>query len=167
MMRTNPVIAAHAVIAVVLLSVAVAAQTTDAWLGTWKLDVAQSKFNTGQAPQIQTLTIEPVTGGAQKHTFEGTNANGQKVHTERVAKFDGVDAPIVYSGEAPAPPEKRTTAFRRIDDHSFEVINKRDGKVFSTGRIVVSADGKTLTNTDTGTSAQGQPVNSVSVYTKQ
>jgi hypothetical protein len=60
-----------------------------------------------------------------------------------------------------------TNALRRIDDRSFEVVVKVDGKQTVRNRIVVSLDGKTLTQTTTGTNAQDQSVNNVVIWEKQ
>jgi hypothetical protein len=65
------------------------------------------------------------------------------------------------------PPAKVTNSFRRLDDRSFEASSKRDGKVTSTIRVVISPDGKTMTQTGTGTDAQGRAINNILVYDKQ
>jgi hypothetical protein len=46
-------------------------------------------------------------------------------------------------------------------------VNKKGGKVTTTQRNVVSADGKTRTVTTTGMDGQGQKVNNVAVFEKQ
>ena len=56
---------------------------------------------------------------------------------------------------------------KRIDEHTLESVNKKEGKVTTTQRNVVAADGKTRTVTTTGTDGQGQKVNNVAVYEKQ
>jgi hypothetical protein len=140
------------------------AQQTDPWIGTWKLNIEKSKADPGPLPKTQTLRIETAPEGAQKHTFDGVNAEGQTTHTERVAKYDGVDVPVVAQ---PPPTAKATNSFRRLDDRSFEVSNKRDGKALSTSRVVISPDGKTLTQTVTGIDPQGRPINNVLVWDKQ
>ncbi len=43
----------------------------------------------------------------------------------------------------------------------------KDGKVIMSGRIVISADGKTRTVTVSGTGADGKKLTSVAVYNKQ
>jgi hypothetical protein len=141
------------------------AQGGDPWLGTWKLNLPKSTFNPGPPPQSNTLKIEAVAGGAQKHTFDGANAQGQPTHSERVTKFDGADVPV----QSTQPPSKtvNTQSFRRLDNRSFEVVGKSDGKVTTTSRVVVSAEGRSMTQTTTGTNAQGQNVNNVIVYEKQ
>jgi hypothetical protein len=165
MVRTRITVVGVAFTGLLLAAALVSAQSADPWIGTWRLNLAKSKFSPGPAPTSSTLKVEAVSGGAQKHTFDGANAQGQATHSERVARFDGADVPV--QAIAPATKSVNTNAFRRLGDHSFEVLAKADGKLTSTNRIVVSADGKTLTQTTTGTNAQGQAVSNVSVYDKQ
>ena len=42
-----------------------------------------------------------------------------------------------------------------------------DGKHTTTSRVVVSVDGRTMTQTTTGTNAQGQTVNNTAIWEKQ
>src|SRR6185503_19934479 len=58
----------------------VAAQTADNFLGTWKLNVAKSKYDAGQAPKALTVTFEKA-GAAVKITAKGTAANGTPINT--------------------------------------------------------------------------------------
>jgi hypothetical protein len=44
---------------------------------------------------------------------------------------------------------------------------KKDGKVTATGRVVVSADGKSRTVTTSGTDAEGKKFKNTVVYDKQ
>jgi hypothetical protein len=55
----------------------------------------------------------------------------------------------------------------KIDDNSYSNTWKKGGKLTVSGKVVVSADGKTLTITQTGTNAKGQAVNNAIVYNKQ
>jgi hypothetical protein len=47
------------------------------------------------------------------------------------------------------------------------LTGKKDGKVVTTGRIVVSADGKTRTVSTSGTDSMGRMMKSIAVYDKQ
>ena len=71
--------------------------------------------------------------------------------------------------QAVTPPSATptTNTFRRTGDRSFEVVAKTAGKVTTTNWIVVSPDGKTLTQTTTGTNVRGETLNNVAVYEKQ
>jgi hypothetical protein len=162
----NTTLAGVALMATLLVASLAITQPTDPWLGTWKLNVTKLKFNPGPSPKSRTLRIEPAARGSQKHTFDGVNAEGQITHSEWVvAKFDGTDVAV----QALAPPAKTVTtnAFRRLDDRSFEAIAKMDGKRTVTSRVVISRDGKTMTQTTTGTNAQAQTVNNTTIWEKQ
>jgi hypothetical protein len=138
-------------------SVALAAEN---WLGTWKLDAAKSKYSPGPAPKSLTLTFEATPDGI-KFTGDGVSADGKAVHSMFLSKFDGKDVP--YEGN----PDADTASPKKIDDNSYENTWKRGGKARMSAKVVVSADGNTLTVTQTGTNAKGQAVNNTAVYNKQ
>ncbi|HEX9689563.1 MAG TPA: hypothetical protein VGB47_10905 [Thermoanaerobaculia bacterium] len=138
-------------------SVALAAEN---WLGTWKLDVAKSKYSPGPAPKSLTLKFEATADGI-KLTSDGVNAEGNPTHGEYVSKFDGKDVP--WKGN----PDADTAAAKKIDDNSYENVWKKDGKTTIIAKAVVSKSGKTLTVTLTGTNAKGQTVNNTAVYDRQ
>jgi hypothetical protein len=155
---------ALAVACVALYAVSSWAQTkpADPWVGTWKTDLAKSKYSPGPTPKTPgTVTIEP-SGTGMKTTIDGPDLQGKPMHTETVWTFDGKDHPV--KGAA-AP--NTTAAYKRVNDHTFEVTTKIDGKPTVTTRVVVSADAKTLTATQTGKSADGSAVNNVIVASKQ
>ena len=58
-------------------------------------------------------------------------------------------------------------AYKRIDANTVEATTTLKGKPAQVTKIVVSADGKTRTLTQTGKNAKGETVNNVSVYDKQ
>ena len=156
-----------AVVLVTLAAVLVASsiartQSSDPWVGTWKVNLEKSTYSPGPKPtSTATVKIEPSAGGI-KTTIDGTNAEGKPTHTESVAGFDGKDNPV-KGAQVP----NTTNALKRIDARTFEVLGKIDGKPAVTTRVAVAADGKTMTATMTGTNAQGQSVNNVLVLAKQ
>ena len=132
----------------------------DMFSGNWKLNLAKSKYDPGPPPKGPNVTkIEAVPGGL-KFTADGVNAEGKPTHFEWTAKFDGKDNPV--KGD----PNRDTAALKKINDHTYEVVNKKDGKVTTTARVVVAKDGKTRTVTTTGTNAKGEKVNNVTVFEK-
>ena len=136
-------------------------QSSDPWIGTWKVNLEKSTFSGPKPTAAVTVKIEPSAGGI-KTTIDGTNPEGQPTHTEHVGGFDGKDSPV-KGAQAP----NSTSALKRIDDRTFEIMGKIDGKPTVTTRAAVSADGKTMTATQTGTNAQGQNVKNVIVLDKQ
>jgi len=149
--------------AALAISVPVTAQAQDAWTGSWKLNLAKSKFEPANlAPKSQTVKQEATPGGGTKVTVDGVDAQGKPVHYEFVTMFDG------KSFEVPGAPDANTTrVYKRIDRRTYEWVQSVSGKVTTTSRSVVSADGKTRTITTTGKNAQGQTVNNAVVYDRQ
>jgi hypothetical protein len=138
-------------------------QSSDPWIGTWKVNLEKSTYSPGPKPTVAaTVKIEPSAGGGIKTTIDGTNPEGQPTHTETVGGFDGKDNPV-KGAQAP----NSTNALKRVDNRTFEVMGKIDGKPAVTTRVVVSADGKTMTATQTGTNAQGQSLKNLIVLDKQ
>ena len=137
------------------------AQAADPRVGTWKLNLAKSKYDPGPAPQSQTLKVE-ASGKGEKITSEVVAADGKRTTTTYTANFDGKDYPI--SGSALGADK---VSLKRIDARTSERTDKKNGKPVVTIRRVVSADGKTMTATSKGTNAEGKPMNNVAVFEKQ
>ena len=136
------------------------AQASDPRMGTWKLNVAKSKYSPGPAPQALTVKVEP-SGQGEKVAAEFVNADGTRTTTQYTANFDGKDNPLTGSQIADA------VSLKRIDARTTDRTDKKGGKVAQTLRRVVSKDGKTMTVTTKGTNAQGQAVNNVAVFAKE
>ncbi len=137
-----------------------AVQAADNWLGTWKLNVAKSKYSPGPAPKSNTSKYEASEGG-MKGVTDGVDAEGKPTHNEFTVKYDGKDYP--YKGN----PNVDTIAVKRIDDDTYEATLKSKGKVTLTSRTLISKDGKTRTQTQTGTDAKGGAVNNTPVFDRQ
>ena len=131
----------------------------DANIGTWKLNEAKSKFAPGASKNI-TVVYEEV-GDNVKVTVDGTDGAGKPTHTEWTGKLDGKDYPVT------GDPNSDARSVKKVDDHTLVLTVKKDGKVTTTGRIVVAADGKSRTVTTTSTDANGKKVKNTAVYDKQ
>jgi hypothetical protein len=133
----------------------------DPMLGSWKLNVGKSKFGSGPAIQAETNQVEPYGGNGIKLTAQITKPDGTKVTESYAGTFDGKE----FSVEG--DPNVDAAYLKRIDANSMERINKKAGKPTTTMHYVVSKDGKTKTVTVTGTTAQGQIVDTVLVFERQ
>ena len=128
-------------------------------MGTWKLNEAKSKFAPG-TPKNTTVVYEAA-GDNVKVTIDGTGNDGNPTHNEWTGKFDGKDYPVT------GDPNSDARSITKIDDRTLAFKVKKDGKVTISGRIVVSADGKSRTVTTSGTDSKGTKVKSTAVYDKQ
>ena len=144
-------------ISLVFVSVALGFQDNPN-MGTWKLNEAKSKF----AGKARNHTVIYEAAGDQiKVTVEGVDENGGTIRSEWTGKFDGKDYPVTGESNADA------RSYKMINKNTLQLANKKGGKTTTSGRIVVSRDGKTRTVTTTSTNAQGKKVKNVAVYDKQ
>jgi hypothetical protein len=128
-------------------------------MGTWKLDEAKSHIPAGFMKN--TTVVYSADGDNVKVTTDGTDRNGKPMHTEWTGKFDGKDYPL--SGD----PTADSRSYRKMNERVLLLANKKDGKTTTSGRINVSADGKTRTLKVSGMDASGKKVSSEAVYEKQ
>lgn len=146
-----------------VLSVPMAAQAQEAWVGTWKLNLAKSKFEPADlAPKSQTVKLEAIAGGGMKSTVDLVDAQGKTLHQVLTTMFDGKSAELTGAADA-----NTTRLYKRIDSRTYEFVTSVNGKVTTTSRSVVAADGKTRTITTTGKDVQGRTVKNVSAYDRQ
>ena len=159
MKRRFAFVFALVVISVMALTTVVIAADNN--VGTWKLNLAKSKYRPGPAPKSQTLKIEAWGDDGLKYVADGVGADGKPTHAEFQAKYDGKDYP--FKGN----PDADMLSYKRIDANTLEATTTLKGKNTTAIKVVVSADGKTRTVTQTGTNAQGQALHITSVYERQ
>jgi hypothetical protein len=128
-------------------------------MGTWKLNDAKSKFPAGATKN--TTVVYAAAGDQVKVTTDGTSGDGKPVHTEWTGNLDGKEYPLT------GDPSADMRSYKKLNDHTLELTNMKDGKVTASGRIVVSADGMARTVTVHGTAADGKKFSYTAVYDKQ
>jgi hypothetical protein len=131
----------------------------DPQMGTWKLNEAKSKITPGTL-KFNTVTFKSMLGKV-KVAGDGIDADGKPVHSEWTGNFDGKDYPVT------GDPISDTRSYSKVDDRTLNLTVKKDGKVIDTGRIVLSADGKSRTVTVSGTTPKGKKFKNIVVYDKQ
>src|SRR5262245_3737141 len=160
MKRKTAVVGITLAIASVLAGVLLA-QAQESLFGTWRMNAAKSSFSPGPIPKSNIAKWEAFQGGVRL-TVDMVPEKGETQHYESSGKFDGKDKPVKGNN-----PDADAMAFSKIDARTYEVVNKKGGKNTMTARIVVSADGKTRTTTQTGRDGQGRTVNNTILYEKQ
>ena len=138
------------------------AQAKDPFVGTWKHEPRQEQGQPRSAPKSSTSTYEAA-GKGYKVSVKSEPASGPvpavvlHLRLGRQRRTDHRQQPECRHGGR--------EAYRR--QHAGKIVNKKNGKVTTTQKNVVAADGKTRTVTTTGTDGQGQKVSNVAVYEKQ
>ena len=130
----------------------------EAFMGTWKLNEAKSKIGAGM-PKNDTV-VYAQTANEVTITIDGTDA-GKPVHHVWKGKFDGKDYPAVGSNM------QTTRAYTKVDANTLTYKVKKDAKDVGTGKVVVSADGKSRTVTETNLGKDGKEATTTAVYDKK
>jgi hypothetical protein len=146
-------------LAISLVAAAACFATTSQMMGTWKLNEAKSKITPGTAKHT-TVVYEPA-GDKVKVTVSGTDGKGKPTHNQWTGKFDGRDYPVTGDSTSDA------RSYKTRDDRTSEFNIMNHGRLVGSGRIVVSADGKSRTVTTNGTDRDGKPFKNIAVYEKQ
>jgi hypothetical protein len=148
-----------AVVAVALSFTAVAACfAASPHMGTWKLNEAKSKMPAGMGKNT-TVTYEEQKDKI-KVTVDGVDKDGKPTHSVWVGKFDG------KAYRAKGNLSWNSAAYKVVNDHANDITTMKDGKMVWSGRITVSADGKSRTVTINGTGADGKKFSGKAVYDK-
>jgi hypothetical protein len=128
-------------------------------MGTWKLNEAKSKLAPGMGKN--STVIYQADGDNIKVTVDGTDAQGKPTHNEWVGKFDGKDYPVT------GDPNSDARSYKEMNGHTMGITVMKNGKAMMTGKIVVSADGKTRTINIHGTDSNGKKVHSMGMYDRE
>ena len=131
-------------------------------VGTWKLNVAKSKFTGVQPPKSETRTIV-AQGNGETVTLEGIAADGSPISYSITLNFDSKDSPISGTHLLGAD----TVAAKRVDANTVTSTSKKAGKTIFTTRTVVSKDGKVTTQTTKGVNGDGVPISITMIWDKQ
>ena len=136
-------------------------QQSDPRIGTWKLNLAKSKYSPGPPPRSNTAIWEAV-GQGVRVTAEGIDAQGNPMKAVFGPNFsDGKSYPITGS------PAYDSASTKQVNASTFESTRTKAGRVVQTATTVFSADGKSFTFTATGVDEKGQQINNVVFYDKQ
>jgi hypothetical protein len=133
---------------------------SDRFVGTWQLNLAKSKFTPGPPPKSGTLYIHGE-GQNRRDSAVAIDAQGNPMAAVLTHIYDGQPHPVTGLQTIDA------AAYTRADANTLNYTYMKAGNVVSIGTIIVSQDGKTLTIAGTGTNANGQPTNNITVYDKQ
>jgi hypothetical protein len=149
-----------AVIAVALTFAAVAGSfAASPQMGTWKLNEAKSKMPAGMGKNTTVVYAERK--DKITVTVEGVDKDGKPTHGVWVGKWDGKAYPS--KGNL----SWNSAAYKVVNDRTNDITTMKDGNIIWTGRIMVSADGKSRTVTINGTDADGKKFKGKAVYDKE
>ena len=138
-------------------------------VGTWRLNLEKSKFESGPPPKGQTRQYSQRHDGLIVANIWSISAQGNPSFTQTVSKYDGKEygqynQTTLETFQANGTQTGNTQAFAVVDAYTVEITNKVDGRVAATSRRTVSEDGNTMTHVIKGTNAQDKPYTNVLVF---
>jgi hypothetical protein len=128
------------------------------FVGTWKLNVAKSKYNPGPPPQSQTRTWDAM----GMVMVNGVNAAGKTMSYGYTIKDDGKDYPTM--GNIPNTADKISS--KKTDANTYQADFTKAGKHVETTTFKISDGGKTLTIHAMGKTDAGE-FDNLQVWEKQ
>lgn len=140
-----------------------AAAIDKSYMGTWKANIAKSKYQPGPGPKESTRVHEDRGNSFVLITTDTVNAQGQKTHGAYVYKPDGKQYPQAGLNQTTV----QTIALTAVDAYTVTFSTYVDGKAVGTGKRTVNKDGRTMIIETKGTNAQGQPTSTYVVWEKQ
>ena len=121
------------------------------FLGTWRLLPERSRYASGQPPQRGLYRLEAADGGAVRFHVDYVDGSGESKQLEYTVPFqDGEGAGACL-----------------VDASTLDTTVRESGRVVAHARRVLSADGRTMTITQSGTAPDGQPFANVSAYARE
>jgi hypothetical protein len=130
------------------------------FVGTWKLNTMKSKGTPGTMNKEETVVFE-AEGNAVKRTVTGIRADGEKLNFSGTVPWDGKEHQV----DGPMGPAM--VAVKSLNARTIAVTVKVNGKIVSSGRALVSNDGKTMTSSFKGEDPKGRKFDNVEVFDRQ
>ncbi len=137
----------------------------DPSVGTWKLNVAKSKFSQGQkvTPKEGTIVVQELATGEFELTLARTMTDGSKTSNKMTWPQQGG----TLQSQGGAIPEGTSVTVTMIEPGEWYTTYLQKGKQVQLIHSVISKDGKTMHLTTKGMDAQGKPTEASSVWDKQ
>ena len=106
------------------------------------------------------MKYEPAFPFQTRVTIDGRDAKGKSEHSEWVGMFNGTDNTVT------GDPDSDARSYNKVDDRTLNFWAKKGGQVVMSGKVAISADGKSRTVTSYSKNKRGRTVRNTSIYNK-
>jgi hypothetical protein len=144
----------------VVAALATAADAPDPVVGTWTLNVAQSKFTPGRELKSQTRTYTESAKGVSLKV-SGVAADGSALSQQSTFKYDGKSYPL--SGAA----DYDALSLQRVNDNTVKSTLLKSGKPVGITIRTISKHGKVMTLSTKLKDVNGKRNEMIAVYDKR
>ena len=153
-------------------------QADELIIGTWKQNMALSKYSPGGPPPNVAYSVRQYEAGSDGSIVAITmNVDRQglpALGAISAANYDGREyaqhtvATLATSLSSHiAARMDRTISYKRVDPYTVRIVQKQGDEVIGVSTRTISRDGKTMTDASDFTNAAGQHVTNTLVFEKQ
>jgi hypothetical protein len=147
-------------------------------IGTWKQNMEKSTYSPGPRPPKGTYAVRQYAAGEDGSIVAITmNVDAQglpSLGAVAAANYDGREyvqhtvATLATSlGSHIGPKIDRTISYKPLNAYTVQIVQKQDDQIVSVSTRTISRDGKTMTEQQDFTNAEGQRVQNTLVFEKQ
>ena len=139
----------------------------DPFVGTWKLNVASSKFGGPRKPPRELSIVIHEEGDYAFDTVEGVAADGSPIFDKFTFPNSGGNVTVVEGGGGFPAGTTGVLAARNADSRTKHWTITLPSGMVVTEHDVLSEDGKTMLMTTKGTDAKGGVYETIEVFDRQ
>jgi len=148
---------------IIILSLSSPLWAADPIIGTWKLNLAESKFPATEVmPKERTEVYRELDVDQMEFTATGIEANGSPISFKATWPQQGGTVDILQGGD-----EETSYVETLVEAGNWYVTVLQNGKQIGVIHKTFSKDGKRMRQTYTSTDAQGNPFERLSLYDRQ
>jgi hypothetical protein len=131
--------------ALMIMSAASSADTSNPFVGTWVLDIAKSTFDPPPPLKSHHVAITAEPEGKFHNSIDIVEGDGTRTHLEFTTALDGKAVPVT------GYPYADSVRVSQVGPRTQKEVFLKGGKAVETGSFTVSADGKTMQGPISGT----------------
>jgi hypothetical protein len=126
-------------------------QDVHPFVGSWTLNLDKSKFEGSQPMKSETWQVTAEKDGLLRMVIDWVDFEGTSGHVDYLTACDGKVRPIHGSRDFDA------VRYDQLSPRKFKSVLLKDGKVVERESYLVSSDGNTWWDTDSGYDEHGKP----------
>jgi hypothetical protein len=150
-MASRRLIFASGVAILAMLGSVSVAQRTHPFVGSWALNLEKSKFEGLPPLKSETWAVTAEPGGLLRMVIDWVESDGTPGHVDYLTACDGKVRPIQGSSDIDA------VKYEQLGPREFRSVLLKENKVVEREHYVVSANGNTWWDTDSGHDEHGKP----------
>jgi hypothetical protein len=142
-------------------------QADELIIGTWKQNMALSKYSPGGPPPNVAYSVRQYEAGSDGSIVAITmNVDRQglpSLGAISAANYDGRE----YAQHTVATLATSLISYKRVDPYTVRIVQKQGDEVIGVSTRTITRDGRTMTDASDFTNAAGQHVTNVLIFEKQ